>query len=92
MLRLKCCEDFIHRLLIAIHTPTDPQIVVLFPDRVIRWERCHRGHLFELLNLFGELVLHEDAAFRGTEIGAALLETLLIKGLMDDADSGAAAD
>jgi hypothetical protein len=39
-----------------------------------------------------EFIFHKDATLRGTEVGATLLETLLIEGFVDDTDSWTAAN
>jgi hypothetical protein len=87
MLGVESRENFIHRLLVTVHTSTNPQVIVVLANRVIGGERGHRGDLFELFEIARELVLHEDSALRGTEVGAALLETLLVEGFVDDTDS-----
>lgn len=83
-------KNLVHASLVLVHGPADPHVVVVTLDAVLRRERWQRCEFLQKLEFVGELVLNENAALGGSEVGPSLSECLLVEELVDDADAGSA--
>ena len=92
MLWFKSFKDLIHRLLITVHTTTDPQIVIFFINCVFCWEWCHWSYLSELMDIAWKLVFNKYTTLWCSEVGASLLKPLLVKWFMNNPNSWSTSD
>jgi hypothetical protein len=84
------CDDLIHRLLIAVHTTNNPQVIVVSFDCIFGREGQHWGNALDALEFTREFVLNKDTTLRGSEISTSLPKTLLVKWFVHNSDAGTA--
>ena len=90
--RRQCTMDFIHTLLVWIHSTNYPHIIVLVADCIFCGERSQRCDTLQTTKLPWKFVLDEDATFWCTEVCSALSQCLFIKGLVNYSSSWSAVD